>query len=343
MALKPLDKAASPRARTLEELGRLAGVSTSTASRALAESPLVSAKTRERVKSLALAHDFRPNQVARRLRTGRSGLIGIVVPLGHETRQHISDPFFMAMLGHLADGLTENGRDILLSRVIPTSADWLERIVDSGMIDGVVLIGQSNQQAVIERVAAHYRPMVVWGNVIDGQTQCAIGSDNHAGGRLAAEHLVARGSRRIVFLGDTRAPEIAARHAGARAALAEMGLEPPALLPTSLAADAIEADLARHVDADGTAMDGIIAASDVVAIAAVRVLADKGIAVPGAVRVVGYDDLPLATQMVPRLSTVHQDIQSGAALMIETLFRRIEGEDTPSVRMPPRLIARESS
>ena len=343
MSLKSKDPVPAGRARTLAELGRLAGVSTATASRALAESPLVNAKTRERVKSLALAHDFRPNQVARRLRTGRSGLIGIVVPMGHETRQHISDPFFMAMLGHLADALTEAGRDILLSRVIPSGPDWLERIADSGLVDGVFLIGQSDQDAVIERVAAHYRPMVVWGNVAPSAVQCAIGSDNHAGGRLAAEHLFMRGSRRILFLGDTRAPEITARYQGACAALGERGVPAPALLPASLAADAIEADIARLIEGHVPAMDGIFAASDVVAIAALRVLADKGIAVPSAVRVVGYDDLPLATQTVPRLSTVHQDIKGGAALMVETLFRRIAGEDTASVRMPPRMVVRESS
>ena len=152
------------RIRNIAELARLAGVSAGTVSRALAGKTLVNKDTRERIQALAREHGFRPNQMARRLRVQETRVIGVVVPLGHEQRQHLSDPFFMAILGHLADALTENGYDIMLSRVIPDADDWLERIVDSGMLDGVLLIGQSNQYDAIEQVAKRYRPMVVWGS-----------------------------------------------------------------------------------------------------------------------------------------------------------------------------------
>ncbi|RYY07119.1 MAG: LacI family transcriptional regulator, partial [Alphaproteobacteria bacterium] len=155
--------------RNIADLARLAGVSPGTVSRALAGKALVNAETRARIQALATEHSFRPNQMARRLRTQRTGVIGVVVPLGHERRQHLSDPFFMSLLGHLADSLTENGYDLMLSRIIPDADDWLERIVGSGMLDGVLLIGQSDQWETIERVAAEYRPMVVWGSQMPGQ------------------------------------------------------------------------------------------------------------------------------------------------------------------------------
>jgi len=120
---------ASGRIRNIAELARLAGVSAGTVSRALANSSLVNKQTREKIQALAREHGFRPNQMAKRLRIQQTKVIGIVVPLGHERRQHLSDPFFMAILGHLADALTENGYDIMLSRVIPDADDWLERIV----------------------------------------------------------------------------------------------------------------------------------------------------------------------------------------------------------------------
>ena len=99
-----MNKPPSPasRIRNIAELARLAGVSAGTVSRALANSDLVNKATREKIQALAREHGFRPNQMAKRLRVQQTKVIGIVVPLGHEQRQHLSDPFFMAILGHLA-------------------------------------------------------------------------------------------------------------------------------------------------------------------------------------------------------------------------------------------------
>lgn len=333
---------AAPRVRNLVDLARLAGVSAGTVSRALAGNPLVNPRTREKIEAIARAHDFRPNQMASRLRTKRTGLIGIVIPLGHERRQHLSDPFFMTMLGQLADLITESGHDILLSRVIPDSPDWLTRIVESGMLDGVLMIGQSDQFDAIERIATSYRPLVAWGHHRDGQAHCTVGMDNAAGGRLAAAHLMARGARRLAFLGDVRAPEIAARHAGFAATAGAGGLA-VALLPTHLAVDEMEADITHHAALIEGRFDGVFAASDMIAMRTLRVLADRAIAVPERVAIVGFDDLPLASHTVPRLTTVRQDIAPGAAIMVETLFRRIAGEDAASTIMPPALIVRDSA
>ncbi|OYY71868.1 LacI family DNA-binding transcriptional regulator [Sphingomonas sp. 28-63-12] len=330
------------RVRTLVDLARLAGVSPGTVSRALAGNSLVNVQTREKIEAIARAHDFRPNQMASRLRTKRTGLIGVVIPLGHERRQHVSDPFFMTMLGQLADLITENGYDILLSRVIPESPDWLTRIVDSGMLDGVLMIGQSDQVDAIEQTAARYRPLVAWGHHREGQLHCTVGMDNAAGGRLAADHLIGRGARRLAFLGDVRAPEIAARHAGFAAAAEAAGLAVE-LLPTHLAADEMEADITHHAGLIAGQFDGVFAASDMIAMRTLRALADRAIAVPAQVAIIGFDDLPLASQTVPRLTTVRQDIAPGAATMVETLFKRMAGADTPSTIMQPTLIVRDSA
>ncbi len=334
-----------PRVRTIADLARLAGVSAGTVSRALAGKSLVNVDTRDRIRALAAEHSFRPNQMASRLRTQRTRVIGVVVPLGHERRQHLSDPFFMTMLGCLADRLTEDGYDLMLSRVIPDVADWLERIVDSGMMDGVLLIGQSDQHAAIERVAARYRPLVVWGSsTLLDQVHCAIGTDNVAGGRLAGERLIARGARRIAFLGEMRAPELRERGEGVALAMAAAGIEGgPVHFDTSLAADGMERDIAMHLDRMAGQIDGIVAASDVIAVTTLRVLADRGIRVPEQMAVVGYDDLPIALSAVPRITTVRQDIARGADAMVSALFRRIAGEDAPSMVMAPTLVVRDSA
>ena len=331
------------RARTMAELARLAGVTAGTVSRALAGSPLISAKTRDHIQALAREHDFRLNEMARRLRTQRTGVIGIVVPLGHERRQHISDPFFMPISGHPADLLTETGHELMLSRVIPEAPDWLDRIVDSGMLDGVLMIGQSDQFDTIERIAGRYRPLVVWGVHREGQVHCSVGTDNRAGGFLAADHLIRRGARRLAFLGDIAAPEVAARFEGCVAAAADAGLAEVKLLKTHLAQEDMERDIAAHFGEMPGRIDGIVAASDMIAMTALRGLADHGVVVPDMMRVVGYDDLPLAAQTVPRLSTIRQDIAAGAAAMVDALARRLAGESSPSVILDPALVERDTS
>lgn len=333
----------SIRIRNIAELARLAGVSAGTVSRALANKSLVNAETRERIQALARQHGFRPNQMARRLRVQETRVIGVVVPLGHERRQHLSDPFFMTILGHLADALTESGYDIMLSRVIPDAEDWLERIVDSGMLDGVLIIGQSDQFETIERVAQWYRPMVVWGSHSPQQIHCSVGVDNRLGGRLAGECLIQRGCRRLAFLGDTTAPELRERYAGICAAAAAAGLPAPIKLDAHLASDIMGEEIATHIGRIRAEVDGIAAGSDLIAMHAVRALADQGVAVPATVAVTGFDDLPLAEQTIPRLTTISQNIAEGARAMVSALFARIGGEDAPSVEMAPALIRRDTA
>lgn len=330
--------------RTITDLARLAGVSPGTVSRALAGKSLVNAKTRTRIEDLAREHGFRPNQMASGLRRQKTGVIGVVIPLGHDSRQQISDGFFMTLLGHLADELTREGYDLMLRRVVPeTDADWLDRFIGSGMIDGVIVIGQSDQFERIEDVADGFGAMVVWGNHTEGQRHCVVGTDNRLGGRLATERLVAAGARRLAFLGDTSAIEFAARHAGAEDVARRMGLPPVLVLPTHLSPDRASEEIAAHLAAHAGQIDGIFAATDTLAALCLTELRQQDIAVPGAVKLVGFDDLPIARQTVPPLTTVRQDIAAGARGLVDLLLRRLAGETTESLVLPPELVRRETA
>lgn len=327
---------------TLAELAKLAGVSVATVSRSLAGNPVIADATRERIVALAREHGFQVNQAARNLRLRRTGAIGVVLPLGHESDQHLSDPFFMSLLGPLADAIAERGYDLLLSRVIPSNDRWLDAIVDAGRVDGVILIGQSNQIDAIERVARRYRPMVVWGEATADGAQTTVGSDNVAGGRLATEHLLHQGRKRLAFFGNIEVPEFAARHAGFQAALADSGLGEGTLLPLHLTSEASFSAIRAYLESHPSP-DGIVCASDVIAMSALRALADLGKRVPQDVGVVGYDDVSIATHTTPRLTTVRQDVARGAALMVDMLFQRLEGKSVASVSMPPELVLRDSA
>jgi DNA-binding LacI/PurR family transcriptional regulator len=330
--------------RTITDLARLAGVSAGTVSRALAGNSLVNNKTREKIVGLAREHSFRPNQMASGLRRQKTGVIGVVIPLGHDTRQQVSDSFFMTLLGHLADELTLHGYDLMLRRVVPEDDDdWLDRFIGCGMIDGVIVIGQSDQFDRIEEVADGYRAMVVWGNHQEGQRHCVVGTDNRLGGRLAAERLAAGGARRIAFLGDTVPIEFAARFAGAQDVAARLGLPPILALPTHLSPDRASEEIAAHLAERAGEIEGIFAATDTLASLCLIELRAMGMSVPEDVQLVGFDDLPLARQTVPPLTTIRQDIAAGARGLVDLLLRRLGGETTESMVLPPELVVRATA
>jgi len=329
-------------ASTLAQIAQLAGVSVATVSRALAGNPVIAEATRTRIVALAREHGFQVNQAARNLRLKRTGAIGVILPLGHEAEQSLSDPFFMSLLGPLADAIAVRGHDLLLSRVIPKDDHWLDRIVDARRVDGVVIIGQSDQVEAIERVAQRYGPLVVWGAELPGKTQLTVGSDNVAGGRMAAEHLLAQGRQRLGFFGNVEVPEFAARFAGFQQALAAAGRAEGTLLPLHLTSESSYSAIEEYLGGN-PAPDGIVAASDVIAMSALRALAGRGKRVPQEVAVVGYDDVQIASHTSPPLTTIRQDVALGARLMVDLLFRRMEGEVVGSVMMAPELILRESA
>lgn len=333
------------RVRNIAELASIAGVSAGTVSRALADKPMVNARTRERIQALARKYGFQVNQMASKLRRQKTGVIAVVIPLGHAQRQHISDPFFMTLLGALADELTERGYDVMLSRAIPQEhPDWLDRVVNSGMVDGVLMIGQSDQFDAIEAVARDYAPLVVWGSHRDGQAHCSVGTDNFAGGRMAAQHLLDKGLRSLVFLGDTTGIEIDERYRGAQAAVRDFGQGARLQhVPVHLSIDEMTDEIGLAMTSLGGNIEGAVCASDAIAMATIRQLHELGIRVPADMAVIGFDDLPLARHSVPQLTTIRQNITGGAAQMVKRLMARVNGESADALVMPPELVVRASA
>ncbi len=329
--------------RSIAELAELAGVSVSTVSRALTGKGTLNPATRERIRALAAEHDFTLNVAAQNLRLGRTGAIAVVLPLGHDRGQQLSDPFFTAMLGHLAEALSEREYDLLLSRVRPESDDWLDRFMRSGRADGVIVIGQSDQHHVLDRAGEEgVLPMVVWGARDPGGNYITVGTDNLAGGAMAARHLLARGRRKLAFFGNVAAAEFAVRHAGFVSALPDDIRESAVLVPIGLTPEA-SYQAARSFFADGHRPDGIFAASDIVAMSVLTAAAEAGIAVPEQLSLVGFDDILLARLATPPLTTIRQDIEGGAHTLVDLLFRSMNGNDIASVQSAPTLVERGSS
>ncbi len=328
----------------MEDIARLAGVSTSTVSRALNQSELVNDSTRKRIEELARSLNYSINVGARNLRLQRNLTVAVVVPYDALTRQHISDPFFVSMLGSLADALTDRGYDMLLSRIDAERLDLAANIEASGRAIGVILIGQWHHHDQLNDLAARQMPIVVWGARLPQQIYCTVGSDNIAGGSLATEHLISTGRRRIAFFGDPELPEVGHRFEGYQRSLKAHGIAyDPRLLRPAAFAEGSARRMVEELIEQKVSFDGIFAGSDLLAMRAIGALREHGLLVPRDVGVVGYDDIELAQYFHPSLTTIRQPIMRGGAELVDALLAIIDGKHPSSGVLPTELIVRESS
>lgn len=326
------------------DIARLAGVSVSTVSRALNGSELVNAETRQRVAELARSLNYSINFGARNLRLQENKTVAVVVPYDPKSRQHISDPFFLSIVGSIADALTDRGYDMLLSRVDAERLDLASHWFDSGKAIGVILIGQWRQHDQLNDMAARKLPLVVWGGEMPQQLYCSVGGDNVLGGALATRHLLALGRRRIAFVGDARLPEVWLRQQGYQQALGDAGLQADAALELPAAFEpGVATGQLRDFFAARPDFDGVFCCSDVLAMLMVQALRAAGRRVPEDVAVIGYDDMPLAAFCDPPLTTVHQPVAEAGAELVEALLGQLRGERAGPRTMPVYLKLRDSA
>ncbi len=328
----------------MADVARLAGVSVSTVSRALNGSPLINLETRQRIADLARSLNYSINLGAQNLRLQKNQTIAVVVPYDAQSRQHISDPFFLSIVGSIADALTDRGYDMLLSRVDAERLDSAAQLFDSGKAIGLVIIGQWRHHDQLNQLASRKVPLVVWGGQLPQQLYCSVGGDNQLGGRLATEHLLERGCRRIVFMGDPQLPEVHLRREGYLQALKAAGVSHDPKLELKVPFEIIAARAAMdRLCASRLRFDGVLACSDLLALQAVQALRAQGREVPGDTCVVGYDDMPLAAYCDPPLTTVHQPVALAGAEIVDAMLALLRGEGSGPRTLPVHLVVRDSA
>lgn len=322
----------------MEAVAQLAGVSKITVSRALRDSELVRPELRKHIRAVARAAGYRINHAARNLRNRRTQTIAVVLENVASSDRPIADPLLLLLIGGLLEELTAKGYALLLT----TSEQVLKS--DGLSADGVIMFGEGEDGLRARQVADLGLPMVVWGEPLAGARVCVVGSDNREGGRLAAKHLVQQGCRRILFLGDVRHPEVAARHEGVRDVMSATDANLVASLPCEFSRKGGADAVAQALD-QGQSFDGVIASSDYIASGACSVLLDRGLSVPGDVALIGYDDNPFAAIHQPALSSIRQEWDGVGRLLSRTVLQVI---DDPAAEpfnqvVPVQLIVRETS
>ena len=324
----------------MADIANAAGVSKITVSRALSGSELVRAEVRKRIRETAAAMGYRMNLAARDLRLRQRMRIAVVVDMPATNDRPLYDPYPLALLGGIMQECAAAGFALVLTTSDPQMS------AEAQDASGIIVLGQGADHHAVHALKSLDLPLAVWG-ADDGVEATmgaeVVGSNNRQGGRLAAQHLMSRGRRRFVFLGDTHHAEIADRAAGFA-----QGLIAGAQIVAQRACDFTREDgrqaMAAIID-DGVAFDGVFAGSDLVAIGAMQAMCDAGLQPGLEVAVVGYDDIPAAAAHAPRLTTIQQDLTEGGRLLAAALLWRLDPErfDEPRTKsLPVNLVVRET-
>jgi DNA-binding LacI/PurR family transcriptional regulator len=332
---------------TSRDIAHEAGVSQATVSRALRDSPLVRPETRERIRDIAKRLNYRVDRSAVGLRTRQSQTLALLLFEDPTTDGSLINPFFLAMLGGITRAAAKAEYDVLVS-FQQLSKHWHARYEASNRADGIILLGYGDYLTYGEKLKAlkednaHF---ILWGPPLEDQPGHWLGCDNLDGARQATTHLVELGRRNIAFVGtaaDTY-PEFALRYQGYCDTLQRHGLNAdPALF---VAAEGTENDGYQATQSllnGNTTFDAVFAASDLLAIGALRALQDAGKRVPQDISVIGFDDIPAASYVNPGLTTVQQDTALAGEMLVKKIIKLINGEAVHSTLLAPKLVVRQS-
>jgi DNA-binding LacI/PurR family transcriptional regulator len=330
--------------RTIADIAELAGVSKSTVSRALNNSPLIGEETKARIRKIARQHNFQINAPARQLSMQQSRTIAFVTHAYHKDFS-VADLFGLEILGGISSGLAANEYDLLVIHVDPQDTKWVHQYLDTGRVDGFILMTSSRKQSHVKALLEVNAPFIIWGVPQPGQKYCSVTGDNFHGGKLATEHLIRSGREKIAFIGGP-AYELEVQHRlnGYQAALQEAGRELDSGLiqygdfSNTSGAEAMKRLLDKTPD-----LDAVFVNSDLMAIAAMDVIRGQGRRVPEDMAVVGYDDLSIAEHSNPPLTTIRQNIPLAGKLLAQNLIQYLETGTVTNVSIPVELIVRKSA
>jgi LacI family transcriptional regulator len=328
---------------SLRAIARRLDCSVTTVSRALGGYPEVAAATRARVLAEAKRIDYRPNQLARRLRHGRSEAVGLVLPA--EAGQ-FDDPFFLHLLAAVGPPLQRAGLDLLVMTARPGAEELraYRHLIEGRRADGILLARTRRNDPRIRYLLDRRAAFVAHGRCEETRPYAFLDIDGAAACQAATERLIGFGHRRIGLINASPHYMFAHhRERGWRAALAAAGLPPG---PVRHAEPSEEAGftLMRAVLSEPAPPTAVLCATDRLAIGALHAVSQAGLRAGRDISLIGYDDLPMAACTDPPLTTIAQSIAAAGARMVAMLIALFDGADPATLTevWPARLIPRAS-
>jgi DNA-binding LacI/PurR family transcriptional regulator len=324
---------------TIADVARAAGVSIATVSRVLSPGAVphpVRADTADRVREAARRLNFVPSPLARGLAARRSGLIGLVVP-------DLADPHYPQVAIGVEDGARQAEMGVLICNTLGEHerlAEYLQ-VLEARRVDVIVLSGATSLNAMELQTLERYSiPMVLIGRPAIPLQWPHVSIDNRLGARLATRHLLGLGCTRVLHLSGPRTQTTMADRA--LGYIEEMGNYARDIVESNGTPDDGYERLRARLEV-APVPQAVFAATDRLAIAALAVAADRSMHVPRDLAVVGFDDLPLAAQLRPTLTSVSQPAYELGAAAIEIASRASAGEPVAPRVLAPHLVEREST
>jgi LacI family transcriptional regulator len=321
-----------PKRPTLKELAKEAGVSVASASYALNGNGSVGAQTRQHILEVAKRIGYRQNSAARTLKSGRSGAVGLVLP-------DLTNPFFPSFAQAVIQTARDQGYSVFLVDTEGSESverDSLQMLADRG-VDGVIWFPIRDEDTSAGALADV--PTVVVDRYLEGFD--SVLADYAGGGRLAAEHLLAAGHRRIgVITGPEDIQSMRERCDAAVQAIEKQGVL--AFKAVNAFSIDLEPSVVEAIDTGGAT--AVFAGADVIAIGVIRHLAAKARPAPQSLSIIGFDDIPWSELNSPALTTVEMPLHAMAIEAVQTLVQRIEqGDGAPrTVVLNTNLVVRDS-
>jgi DNA-binding LacI/PurR family transcriptional regulator len=321
------------------DVARLAGVSQSAVSRVFTHGASASKATVEKVRSAAQQLGYRPDPLARAMITGRTRIIGLVVA-------YLDNQFYPVVLELLSRALQARGYHVLVFMAENSTervAEVMQELLDY-QVDGIITASVAMTNDLTTRCSAAGIPIVMFNRGQDDDRLSEVTSDNIAGGRRAARHLIETGHRRIAHVMGWQGSSTGRDRAeGFRQALRDEGLEPFAMIDGMYSRD-VASDAVRAMFSGNEKPDGIFVSSDHMAFAIMDTLRfELGLSIPDDVSVVGYDDVPMAAWPSFNLTTIRQPVRRMVEATVDILLNQIEGESAPNrIRIDGPLVKRGS-
>lgn len=336
-------KSMSEKIKSIKDIAKSLGVSKSTVSRALNDSPLISDDTREKIQAFAKEHSFCINQTARSLSIQKTGIIAFVLPEKKKKHEcNSDDPFMAELLGSLVRNLNYSGYDLLIIHANINSNDWINKYIDGKLVDAIITLSCPVIDSIFNIVNKRDMPFIQISKISEDKN--SVSCDDYNGAIMAIKHLYETGKRNIAFIGGIKEDsETILRYNGYIEALKKYNLEIDTdLIDYGDYSPGSGYDAMKRILETNKKIDAVFVCSDVMACCAMDAIKENNLKIPEDVSVIGFDDT-VSNLCRPELTTIHQDISLLAKECVNVLLNYIETGIISQKVLPVKLIKRDST